>query len=90
MALSDEERRYLEKLEQELAATDPDLDRQLQAGGWRKWESRRIIWGVLATFVGFGVLIAGIVTQLPAIGVAGFLLMVAGAILFDRGLHKGT
>jgi hypothetical protein len=26
MALSDEERRRLEKLEQELAATDPDLD----------------------------------------------------------------
>jgi hypothetical protein len=31
MALSDEERRRLEKLEQELAATDPDLDRKLQA-----------------------------------------------------------
>ena len=32
MALSEEERKRLEKLEQQLASTDPDLDRTLQSG----------------------------------------------------------
>ncbi len=89
MALSDEERRRLEKLEQELAATDPELDRQLQAGWSRNWASPRTIYGILAAFAGFALVIAGIITQLAVIGVAGFLLMVAGANWFLSGLRIG-
>ena len=89
MALSDEERRRLEKLEQELAATDPDLDRQLQGGVSRNLASPRTIYGVLAAFAGFALVIAGITTQLAVIGVAGFLLMVAGASWFLSGLRIG-
>lgn len=88
MALSDDERSRLERLEQELAATDPDLDRQLQSG----WSPAfpRTIYGVLAVFAGFSLVIAGIITQLAAIGVAGFLLMVAGASWFLSGFRIGT
>ena len=89
MALSDEERRRLEKLEQELAATDPDLDRQLQDGWSRYRASPRTIYGLLAVFAGFALVIAGIITQLAVIGVAGFLLMVAGASWFLGGLRIG-
>lgn len=89
MALSDEERRRLEKLEQELAATDPDLDQQLQAGLSRNLASPRTLYGVLAAFAGFALVIAGIITQLAVIGAAGFLLMVAGASWFLSGLHPG-
>jgi Flp pilus assembly protein TadB len=90
MALSDEERRRLEKLEQELAATDPDLDQQLQAGLSRNLASPRTVYGILAVFAvfaGFALVIAGIVTQLAVIGVAGFLGMVAGASWFLSGFH---
>lgn len=87
MALSDEERRRLEKLEQELALTDPDLDQQLQAGWSGYRASPRTIYGVLAGFAGFGLVIAGIITQLAVIGIAGFLLMVAGASWFLSGFH---
>lgn len=87
MALSDEERRRLEKLEQELALSDPGLDRQLQSG--RNPASPRTIYGVLAVLAGFALVIAGITTQLAVIGVAGFLLMVAGANWFLSGLHVG-
>jgi hypothetical protein len=91
MALSDEERRRLEKLEQELAATDPDLDRQLQAGLSRNRATPRAIYGLLAVFAGFALVIAGIATQLAVIGVAGFLLTVAGASWFLSGLsHKAV
>jgi uncharacterized membrane protein YedE/YeeE len=87
MALSDEERKRLEKLEQELALSDPGLDRQLQSG--RNPDSPRTIYGVLAVLAGFALVIAGIITQLAVIGVAGFLLMVAGASWFFSGLRIG-
>ncbi|HYH76736.1 MAG TPA: DUF3040 domain-containing protein [Arthrobacter sp.] len=90
MSLSDEERRRLDKLEQELAATDPDLDRQLQAGLSRNRATPRTVYGLLAVFAGFALVIAGIVTQLAVIGVAGFLLMVAGASWFLSGLSHGV
>ena len=89
MALSDEERRRLEKLEQELAETDPDLDRQLQDGLSRNRAYPRTIYGLLAVAVGFALVIAGIITRLAVIGVAGFLLMVAGASWFLSGLRLG-
>lgn len=98
MALSDEERRRLEELELELAASDPDLDRQLRAGWSRNRAfthppgqrlSARAVYGGVAVFAGFIVVIAGILTHLAVIGVAGFLLMVAGATWFLRGLGIG-
>lgn len=89
MALSDEERRRLEKLEQELTATDPDLDRELQGGLSRYRASARTIYGLLATLAGFALVIAGIITQLAVIGVAGFLLTVAGASWFLSGIRIG-
>jgi hypothetical protein len=43
----------------------------------------------LASFAGFALVVAGIITQLAVIGVTGFLLMVAGASWFVGGLHIG-
>lgn len=86
MALSDEERRHLEKLEQELAAADPDLNRVLQSGLQRK-ATARIGYGLLAVVSGFVLVIAGISTQLTVIGAVGILLMLAGEHLFLSGLR---
>ena len=90
MALSDEERRRLEELEQELAATDPCPDRQLQDGVSGYWTSPRTVYGLLAACAGFVLVIAGITSQLAVIGVAGFLLTVAGASWFLSGLSHGA
>lgn len=87
MGLSDEERRRLEKLEQELAATDPDLDRKLQSGASRGRPAARTVYGVLAAIAGFALVIGGVVTEQTVIGALGFLLMVAGAYWFLDGLH---
>lgn len=62
MGLSDEERRRLEKLEQELAMTGPGLDRQLQKGISRRRGSACTVYGVLAVLAGFALVIAGIIT----------------------------
>jgi len=87
MPLSDDERRRLEKLEQELAATDPDLNLELQSGKPRGM-SARAIYGILAVMAGFGLVIAGIIMQLTIMGVIGFLLMGAGAHWFLSGLRS--
>lgn len=79
MALSDEERRRLEKLEKELAAADPNLDRKLQSGLPRRRPAPRPVYGVLAILPGFALVIVGISTKLTLIGAIGFMLMIAGA-----------
>lgn len=78
MPLSDDERRRLEKLEQDLAAADPELNLTLQAGSPRN-ASARTVYGVLTVLAGLAVVIAGIITQMPIVGGAGFLLMIWGA-----------
>jgi len=81
MPLSDEERRRLEKLEQDLSAADPDLNLELQSGRPRGMAARAV-YGMLALVAGFAIVIAGIMTQLTIVGVIGFLLMGAGAHWF--------
>ncbi|WP_232223608.1 DUF3040 domain-containing protein [Arthrobacter sp. FB24] len=89
--LSDDERRRLEKLERDLAATDPELDLQLQSGSPTN-AAARTVYGVLIILAGFAVVIAGIITQLPILGGTGFLIMVGGAHWFLMGLqwHPGA
>lgn len=83
--LSEEERRRLEKLEHDLAATDPDLDLALQSGRPQGASARG--YGILTALAGFALVIAGIMTQLTILGVIGFLLMVVGAQWFLNGFH---
>lgn len=87
MALSDEERRRLEKLEQELASSDPDLYRRLQSGapGKNRREAAATVWGALALIGAFTLVIVGIATELIIVGAFGFLLMVAAAHWLLRG-----
>ena len=86
MALSDEERRRLERLEKELAAEHPDLARKLQSGFTRSRSRARIIYGVMGALAGFAVVIAGIIAELTIIGVIGFLLMVASGYWLLGGI----
>lgn len=85
MALSEEERRRLEKLEQELALSDPDLYQRLQAGAPGKHHRATMVRGVLMLLAGFALVIVGVATEIIVVGVAGFLLMIAGAHWFLNG-----
>lgn len=88
MALSEEERKRLQMLEQELASTDPDLDRTLQTGapGQHPREAAAMVRGILTLVAGFTLVIVGITTELIIIGAVGFLLMMAGAHWFIKDL----
>lgn len=88
MSLSDEERRSLEELERDLAATDPDLAFELRSGRPRGALTRTVL-GTLAVLAGFVMVIVGIVTQLVILGVLGFLLASGGAYWLFAGTSLG-
>ena len=80
MPLSDEERKRLEELERDLAAEDPKLAHELQSGPSLRLRRAHITLGLLTAIIGVVVLILGVMAQLTLLGIAGFLLMCAGAI----------
>lgn len=92
MALSEEERKRLQMLEQELASTDPDLDLTLQTGapGQHPREAAAMVRGILTQVAGFTLVIVGITTEIIIIGAVGFLLMIAGAHWFAKGFGLYT
>ncbi len=86
MTLSDDERRKLEQLEQELAAADPELDQKLQTGLARR--PAAVVYGAMAAASGLIFLMAGLITNQLLLGVMGFLLMIGGTYQFRRGRRQ--
>jgi hypothetical protein len=87
MPLSDRERKQLEELESGLAAEDPRLAQELSSGSVGSRFRRSAYLGAVAGMFGIVLLIAGVSTQIIAVGVAGFLLMGVGTYLLFEG-HK--
>ena len=81
MPLSEEELRLLEQMERALIAEDPKLASTLRGTKLRKQARRQMFLGVLAFVVGIAVLMGGVILQKPAIGVAGFVIMLGSAYL---------
>jgi len=80
VALSDEEQRLLEQMEQALAADDPKLAHALRGTGVIKIHRRRALLAALGFVVGLAALVAGMETS-PIVSILGFLVMLATAIL---------
>lgn len=90
MGLSEDERRRLQELEEELAVEDPALARKLGRDGSLKTSGARKVYAVLAVVAGFAVLIAGVIIQLTVLGIMGFLLACAGVyVLLDGHSWQG-
>ena len=91
MALSDEERRRLDALAEQLSGEDPRLARNLEGGSSSRHAPHRATYAVLAVLAGLALVIIGVGLRLPAIGVLGFALQCAGAYWFAArlGLFDG-
>lgn len=76
MALSDDERRVLEEMERQLTGANVVTVRAP-----RRANIKLAIIGVVVLVAGIGVLLSGVVTQTPALGVVGFGVMVLGMFL---------
>jgi hypothetical protein len=79
--LSEHEQRLLEQMERALYAEDPKFASSLRSAGPRPGTRRKAAVGVLAALVGAGLLVAGAATTLIAVGVLGFLVMLAGTFM---------
>ena len=81
MPLSEHEQRLLEQMERALYAEDPKFASSLRSAGPRPGNRRKAAIGVLTLLVGIGLLIAGPVTSIVALGVVGFVVMLVGTML---------
>jgi hypothetical protein len=86
MPLSEHEQRLLEQMERALYAEDPHLATTLRGSGGRFGGRTALVGGVLGVLVGVSLVLAGVATQIPALGVVGFVAMLASAWVIVRGV----
>jgi hypothetical protein len=75
--LSEHERRQLEQIEQALRADDPRFADAVAAADPRVRYKRRVIAAAAGFVIGVGLLLAGVVINVIAVAVAGFVVMLA-------------
>ena len=81
MPLSEEEKRLLRALELSLSEEDPDLASTLSGVRADATDRRVMGLGVLGAIIGMAVVFAGVFTEIAALGIIGFVLMVGCAYL---------
>ena len=87
MPLSEHEQRLLEQMEQALYAEDPKFATSLRSAASGRASRGRAAGGVIVFLVGIGMLLGGAIMPLIPLGVAGFAVMVAGALMTYLGLR---
>ncbi len=81
MPLSEEELRLLEQMERALVEEDPKLASTLRGTTMRRHARRQLMVAIASFVLGIGVLMAGAVLQVTAVGIVGFVLMLGSAYL---------
>lgn len=87
MPLSEDEQRILQEIEQQFYEHDPDLARAVGSTTVYKHAGRNLKWAALGFLAGFALMIVSFASQLW-LGIAGFLVMFACAVVFERNLRK--
>lgn len=81
MPLSEEELRLLEQMERALVAEDPKFVSALRGTARRRDARRRALLAAAVFVVGVAVLMTGAVTQQTIVGIVGFVVMLASAVV---------
>jgi hypothetical protein len=79
--LSEEELRLLEQMERALVAEDPKLASTLRGTRMRQRARRQVVIGAVGFVLGLGAMFAGVELPMTAVGIVGFLVMLASAYL---------
>lgn len=85
MALSDREQQLLEQMERALASEDPRFASALGGSMTNRMATKSIGIAVIGVVVGIGSLLAAVTLSIPALGVVGFLAIVAGFYFANLG-----
>jgi hypothetical protein len=89
MPLSDREQKLLHELEVDLVAKDPRLAQELSSGSLGD-RFKAMYFAALACLVGVLLLIAGVASQVTAVGIIGFLLMGVGTYVLAEDYPDRT
>ncbi len=81
MPLSEEELRLLEQMERALVEEDPKLASTLRGTSMQRAARRRAFVAAVVFAVGLALLTTGVIAQLPIVGIAGFVVMLAAATI---------
>lgn len=81
MPLSEHEQRLLDQIERALYQEDPKFASTVRSTDLRTHMRRRLRRAALVLALGFGLLIGGVVSNIPVIGVAGFVVMLGALLL---------
>ncbi|HZY77717.1 MAG TPA: DUF3040 domain-containing protein [Jatrophihabitantaceae bacterium] len=87
MPLSDHEQRLLDEIEQALYAEDPKFASAVRSAGRRSRLRRAIILSTVGVLAGLGMVLVGLMSNLIALSVIGFVLVVASCGLVVRSLR---
>lgn len=85
MALSDREQQLLEQMERALASEDPRFASALGGSMTNRIATKSIGIAVLGVVIGIGSLLAAVSMSIPALGLLGFLAIVAGFYFANLG-----
>jgi hypothetical protein len=85
MALSDREQQLLEQMERALANEDPRFASALGGSMTKRIATKSIGIAVIGVVVGIGSLLAAVSLAIPALGVLGFVAIVAGFYFANLG-----
>ena len=88
MPLSDHEQRLLDQIEQALYAEDPKFAASVRSVRARSRTRRGAVLGVLGVLAGLALVLVGLITNLIALSVVGFVLVV-GACGYGVQLLRG-
>lgn len=78
MPLSENEQKMLEQMERALYAEDPRFASHMKGGRMSSASKQRVTVGVCVAVIGLALVVAGVAVELIALGVVGFVVMVAG------------
>ena len=81
MPLSEEELRLLEQMERALVAEDPKLASTMRGAKVHQRARRQMLLGGLGFLAGIGLLMTGAISKIIAVGILGFVVMLASAYL---------
>lgn len=81
MPLSEEELRMLEQMERALLEEDPKFASTLRGARMRSNARRRVVLASVVFVGGIALMMTGVVTRYPVVGIIGFLVMLGSATL---------
>jgi hypothetical protein len=85
--LNEDEERILAEIERQFHATDPDSAKRISSTTLHRYLVRNCKWAILGFLVGLVILVAAFASSW-ILGIFGFLVMVASAVVLIQNLHK--